>query len=73
MSQINKQGVDLSQLIRGASTVWYFDEDEKEIYIGKYLGPAEEGYLEVDFGTDGIWEVHPDSIMKIIKPEPRWE
>jgi hypothetical protein len=74
MSQFNKHEVDLSKLVPGDSTVWYYNpEEQKDIIVGKYLGPADDNYLQVDFDRDGVWEVDPDCIIKIVRPDRRWD
>lgn len=69
---INKHGVDLSKLVAGKSVIKFYDDKEKDVYVGTYLRPGEESWLIVRFGYED-WDVHPDYILNISEPESRWK
>jgi hypothetical protein len=69
---INKHGVDLSNLVASKSVIRFYDEKEKAVFTGTYLRPGENGWLIVRFGHKD-WDVHPDYIRNISDPDPRLE
>lgn len=71
-NNVNKHGVDLSKLVPGKSVIRFYDDYDKAPYTGNYLGPGEEGWLNVRFGHKE-WLVDPDYVLGISDPDPKWD